>query len=166
MVTHDYIDALTFGDQICVMDKGELLQVGDRHQLLHHPKSRFVAELTGVNFYEGTISPGRPDGMTEISVGNFSLYAASNGPAMGDTLLAFFPSDVMIARERAAVSARNVFRSHIQQIVHMGDKVRLSLNGSVPMCAEVTAAALDQLDLKEGDDVFASVKATAIRTYR
>jgi len=166
MVTHDYIDALTFGDQICVMDKGRLLQAGDRRQLLHHPKSRFVAELTGVNFYEGTIRADRPDGMAEIWVGNFCLYAASNGPGMGDTLLAFFPSDVTIARERGAVSARNVFRSRIQQIIHMGDKVRLSLNGSVAMCAEITAGALHQLDLKEGDEVFASVKATAIRTYR
>ena len=166
MVTHDYIDALTFGDQICVMDKGKLLQVGDRHQLLHHPKSRFVAELTGVNFYEGTISADRPEGMAEIWVGDSCLYAASDGPAMGDTLLAFFPSDVMISRERGAVSARNVLRSRIRQIIHMGDKVRLSLNGSVPMCAEITAGALAQLDLKEGDEVFASVKATAIRTYR
>jgi len=166
MVTHDYIDALTFGDQICVMDKGRLLQAGDRRQLLHHPKSRFVAELTGVNFYEGTIAAGRPDGMAEIWVGDSCLYAASNGPGMGDTLLAFFPSDVMIARERGTVSARNVFRSRIQQIIHMGDKVRLSLNGSVAMCAEITAAALEELDLKEGDDVFASVKATAVRTYR
>ncbi len=85
---------------------------------------------------------------------------------MGDTLLAFFPSDVTISREPPSTSARNVFRSRIQEIIHLGDKVRIALNGAVSMCAEITADSLDKLQVKEGDEVYASVKATAIKTYR
>ncbi len=35
MVTHDYVDALTFGDKICVMDRGTMLQMGDRQRDSH-----------------------------------------------------------------------------------------------------------------------------------
>lgn len=166
MVTHDYIDALTFGDRICVLERGRMLQVGDRHELLLHPKSRFVAELTGVNFFQGAISSSRPDGLAEIWVGDTRLYAATGQQEMGDTLLAFFPSDVTLSRESPGSSARNVFRSTVRELVHLGDKVRVSLNGALPMCAEITASAVEQLALTEGDAVYAAVKATAIKTYR
>jgi molybdate transport system ATP-binding protein len=166
LVTHDYVDALTFGDRICVMERGRVLQVGEREELLRHPKSRFVAELTGVNFFEGTISSVREGGLAQISVGDTWLYAASEREEMGDTLVAFFPSDVAVSRERPATSAKNVFRSGVQEITHMGDKVRLALNGTLPMCAEVTSSSLEELGVSEGDSVYASVKATAIKTYR
>ena len=166
MVTHDYIDALTFGDRICVMERGRILQIGDRYELLRHPKSRFVAELTGVNFFQGTISSTRSEGLAEIWVGDSRLYAASDQQDMGDTLLTFFPSDVSLSRQPPLSSARNVFQGRVREIVHLGDRVRVSLNGALAMCAEVTAPALDELELAEGDTVFASVKATAIKLYR
>jgi molybdate transport system ATP-binding protein len=165
MVTHDYIDALTFGDRICVLDRGCVLQLDTREQLLRHPKSRFVAELTGVNFFEGAVSAS-DDGLAQIRVGESRIYAAGEEPEMGDILLAFFPSEVTISREPPATSARNVFRSQIREIVHLGDKVRLSLNGALPMCAEISPVALRELGVGEGDTVYASVKATAIKTYR
>ncbi len=166
MVTHDYIDALTFGDRICVMERGQVLQAGERQDLLRHPKSRFVAELTGVNFFEGTVSPERRDGLTEIWIGDSRLYAAANHQEMGDTLLTFFPSDVSLNRQPPSGSPRNVYRSQVRELVHLGDKVRVSLNGALPMCAEITASALEELGIAEGDKVYASVKATAVKLYR
>jgi molybdopterin-binding protein len=166
MVTHDYVDALTFGDRICVMDRGRMLQIGTREDLLRHPKSQFVADLTGVNFFEGTISRSCGDGVAEVWVGNTCLYAACEHQEMGDLMLAFFPSDVTLGREPSATSARNVFQSEVREIVHLGDKVRVSLNGALPLSAEITADALEQLALREGDTVYASLKATAIKTYR
>jgi molybdenum ABC transporter ATP-binding protein len=166
MVTHDYIDALTFGDQICVLDRGHVLQIGSRAELLRRPKSRFVAELTGVNFFEGEITAAPQQGPAEIEVNGARLYALSQQHQAGETMVAFFPSDVAISRETPASSALNVFRTSIREIVHLGDKVRLSLNGALPMCAEITAGSLERLRLREGDEVYASVKATAIKTYR
>ncbi len=166
MVTHDYIDALTFGDKICVLDRGKTLQMGPREELLRHPKSRFVAELTGVNYFEGTISSARYAGLAEVWIGNTCLYASSEREEMGNTTATFFPSDVAISLERPNGSPRNVFRTQIQEIIHLGDRVRLALNGSLPMCAEITAGALEELAVREGDTVHASVKATAVKTYR
>lgn len=55
LVTHHYLDSLFFGQQILVMDHGQLIQQGDQQQLSRYPRSSYVAELVGVNFFRGTI---------------------------------------------------------------------------------------------------------------
>jgi molybdenum ABC transporter ATP-binding protein len=164
MVTHDHVDALTCGDTICVLDKGQMAQIGDKYQLLAHPRSKFVAELIGANFFEGTISSLRRQGLAAVKIGENVVYAATE--EMGDALLTFYPSDVVLSTAPPVGSALNVFESRVKEIVHLGDRVRISLNSSLPLVAEVTAASLDTLGLHEGSKVFASLKATAIKIYR
>jgi len=165
VVTHDFLDALTFGDRICVLDRGQMLQLGDRREILMRPRSRFVAELTGVNFYEGSAAPGAANGLTEVRVGGTSVYVDSGQAPAGETLLTFFPSDVVLTRERPSQPDSNVFRAEVRDVMHMGDKVRVYLNGTLAMTAEVTASALEELGLAEGDTVFAAVPASVVRTY-
>jgi molybdate transport system ATP-binding protein len=164
MVTHDHVDALTFGDKICVLDRGKIVQLGDKHELLARPRCRFVAELIGANFFEGTISSARHHGLAAIQVGNSTLHVATD--EMGDTLLSFYPSDITLSLTPPSGSAANVFESRVSEIVHFGDRVRVSLNSALPMVAEITAESLKTLNLHEGSRIFASVKATAIKTYR
>ena len=57
MVTHDLTEASHIGDRIAVMDAGQVLQVGDRPDVLQHPRSARVAHLLGIaNVLEGKIS--------------------------------------------------------------------------------------------------------------
>jgi osmoprotectant transport system ATP-binding protein len=43
MVTHDVQEAFEMGDRICLMDKGEIKQIGTPEELLFHPASDFVS---------------------------------------------------------------------------------------------------------------------------
>lgn len=43
MVTHDVQEAFEMGDRICLMDKGEVKQIGTPEELLFHPANDFVA---------------------------------------------------------------------------------------------------------------------------
>lgn len=45
MVTHDVQEAFEMGDRICLMDKGEIKQIGTPEDLLFHPASDFVADF-------------------------------------------------------------------------------------------------------------------------
>jgi len=45
MVTHDIQEAFEMGDTICLMNKGEVMQVGTPDDLLHHPANEFVADF-------------------------------------------------------------------------------------------------------------------------
>jgi ABC-type sugar transport system ATPase subunit len=46
-VTHDQIEAMTMGDRIAVMNKGELQQLGPPEELYEHPTNTFVAGFIG-----------------------------------------------------------------------------------------------------------------------
>src|SRR6187455_3491353 len=57
-VTHDQVEAMTMGDQVAVMRKGELQQVDDPQSLYDRPLNLFVAGFIGspaMNLLEGTL---------------------------------------------------------------------------------------------------------------
>ena len=57
-VTHDQIEAMTLGDQICVMNKGVIEQIGPPHQIFNYPKTLFVAQFIGtppMNTFKGKL---------------------------------------------------------------------------------------------------------------
>src|SRR5574344_431981 len=53
-VTHDQSEAMAISDQIIIMNKGVIAQMGSPEEMYHHPKSEFVADFIGeVNFLRG-----------------------------------------------------------------------------------------------------------------
>lgn len=57
-VTHDQTEAMTMGDRICVMDKGNIMQVDTPSNIYNNPKNKFVASFIGspsMNFIKGKI---------------------------------------------------------------------------------------------------------------
>ncbi|MFC7238002.1 ABC transporter ATP-binding protein [Saliphagus sp. GCM10025317] len=57
-VTHDQVEAMTLGDQIAVMDGGQIQQVGPPTFVYSNPRNLFVADFLGspsMNFLEGTV---------------------------------------------------------------------------------------------------------------
>jgi molybdate transport system ATP-binding protein len=55
MVSHQYSDALNLAQHIMVLEGGTVIQEGTHLDLLRHPKSSYIAEMTGVNRFEGTV---------------------------------------------------------------------------------------------------------------
>jgi multiple sugar transport system ATP-binding protein len=46
-VTHDQIEAMTMGDRICIMNKGEIVQIGSPLEVYRNPADTFVARFLG-----------------------------------------------------------------------------------------------------------------------
>jgi multiple sugar transport system ATP-binding protein len=58
-VTHDQEEAMTLGDRIVVMSKGEIQQVGAPLEVYRSPSNRFVAAFVGtppMNFLDGSLA--------------------------------------------------------------------------------------------------------------
>ena len=54
-VTHDRTEAMTMGDRVAVMNRGEIMQVAPPLEIYNYPANRFVAEFIGsapMNFIE------------------------------------------------------------------------------------------------------------------
>jgi molybdate transport system ATP-binding protein len=62
-------------------------------------------------------------------------------------------------------SPRNVWPATVAGIEADRDRVRVALAGPVPLTAELTAAAVAELALAPGSEVWASVKAVDVDAY-
>jgi molybdate transport system ATP-binding protein len=82
-----------------------------------------------------------------------------------DVFACFRPSAVALYREQPQGSPRNVWKATVAGLEPTADGVRVDLTGPLPVTADVTAAAIAELDLVPGSVVWASLKATEIEVY-
>ena len=69
-VTHDYLEAMSLGDRIVILDEGSILQVGTPDEVYFRPASTRVAALFGdpeVNLVEGRVVAG-PAGQLSVEL--------------------------------------------------------------------------------------------------
>jgi molybdate transport system ATP-binding protein len=124
-----------------------------------HPRSRYVADLVGVNLVTGTVADGV---MTTDSGAHVVIADAVPGPSFA----VIRPHSIALLRDPPVGSSpRNTWLGTITDIDRLGDRVRVGIHGQLSLTAEITVAALDALQLRPGDDVHAIVKATDIDVY-
>jgi molybdenum ABC transporter ATP-binding protein len=160
LVTHDYEDALVLGRRILVMEKGHISRAGTHEELLLHPRSRFVADFTGVNYFEGMVLPGG-DQPREIRIDRATLHAVTD--LDGEVSVSFFPSDVTVSSTEPHTSARNVFRGAVHEVANLGGRLRVQVEAELPVVADITPDAYGALGLREGMPVYVAIKATSVR---
>jgi len=158
LVTHDPLEAVALADRLIVMEGGRLMQTGTSAEVTERPRSQYVADLVGVNLVRGAADHGsvRLPGGTAIAVA---------GAESGEVFAVIHPRAVALYRRRPEGSPRNVWPGRATNIELMGNRVRVRIEGEVPMVAEVTPAALKDLELVEGGDVWLSFKATDVMIY-
>ena len=70
-VTHDQSEAMALSDQIIVMSKGVVAQMGTPQEIYYHPVNEFVADFIGeANFLKGTMKDRSGDKVTLDIQGN------------------------------------------------------------------------------------------------
>jgi len=158
IVTHELLDAVALADRLVVLDRGSVAQEGSVAEVTARPRSRYVADLVGVNLLRG-----RAQGRTVVLEGGGQIVVADD--AQGEVYVAVDPRAVSLHRHAPEGSARNVWRGRVGGTDLLGDRVRLHVAGEVPLVAEVTAAAVADLDLGEGVEVWSAVKATEVSVY-
>jgi len=158
IVTHDPIEAAALADHLLVLEGGRVTQSGPLVDVTARPRSPWVATMVGLNLLRGV-----GDGTAvRLATGEVVVTA---GAARGEVFAAFRPNAVTLHRARPDGSARNVWPGRVAELYPAGDRARVRFDGPVPLIAEVTAAAVAELELAEGGDVWASLKATEIDVY-
>jgi molybdate transport system ATP-binding protein len=160
LVTHDPIQALVLADQLIVLEGGRVVQEGTPAQIARQPATDYVAKLVGLNLY-----PGRADGSKVMLARGGSFIIADHGQH-GDVLVAVRPSAIVVSTQSPQpTSARNIWPAKITGLTLLADRVRLDLDGQPPALADVTPAAVAELSLDPGTQVWLTVKATDLEVY-
>ena len=158
VVTHDALEAMTLADRLVVIENGRLVQSGTPVDVAERPRSRYVADLVGVNLLRGQAEPGA----VQIAGGPRVAVAGATG---GDVFVVVHPRAVSIHLSKPEGSPRNVWSGRATGIELLGDRVRVRVDGVVPLVAEVTPAAVAELGLHAGGEVWTSFKATDVAVY-
>jgi molybdate transport system ATP-binding protein len=161
LVTHDAIDALVLADRLVVIDRGRVTQAGTPAEVARRPRTRYVADLVGVNLVHATASPGDH---TVTSDTGARLTVADPAPA-ADLAIAIRPRAIALHPDHPHGSPRNAWQATVAEIEPDRDRVRVRLDGPLPVTAEVTPAAVAELRLAPGVGVWASVKAVDLDVY-
>ena len=96
-VTHDQVEAMTMGDRVAVMRKGELQQVDEPQTLYDRPLNLFVAGFIGspaMNLLEGKLQ--RQDGSLAAELGSQQIELDAEALAAHPALSEYVGRDVIV----------------------------------------------------------------------
>jgi molybdate transport system ATP-binding protein len=158
LVTHDPLEATLLADRLVILEGGRILQSGTAAEVTQRPRSRYVADLVGVNLMRGRASGGH------IAVEGGGTLTAMDG-IDGDVFAVVHPRNIALYRSEPEGTPRNVWSGRITALDRQGDRVRVTVDGPPRLVAEVTSAAVRDLQLAEGGMVWVSLKAAEVEVY-
>jgi molybdate transport system ATP-binding protein len=163
IVTHDRNEAMALGDQIVVMDAGTVHQAGPVADVFTHPADLDIARIVGIE----TVVPGEilgvEEGLATVQVAGTTLLAVAPRDGGRSVHVCIKGEDVTLQRgARTEISVRNQLPATVKWLSPEGPLVRIGLDCGFELTALVTRPACAELQLKEGDQVTAAIKAPAI----
>ncbi len=117
-VTHDQSEAMALSDQIIIMQKGVVAQIGTPQEIYYHPANEFVADLIGeANFMRGKLSQKKGDeGVVTVEGNPVSVVGAANLEEGKECTLVLRPESAVLA-DRGQLSCKVIvscFMGHYQ----------------------------------------------------
>ena len=184
LVTHDVLDLTALAEDVVVLDRGRVVEQGPTARVLSAPRSDFVARLTGTSVLTGVVDGeagapglrlpsgrvvhGRPqEDAAEGGVGEQRDRDDRNaGLRPGAPGVALVPPDaVALYRQAPHGSPRNVLTGRVTGLERSGALVgvRLELEEGQHLSAAVTAGAVAELGITEGQEILCAIKAVQVR---
>jgi sulfate/thiosulfate transport system ATP-binding protein len=159
-VTHDQEEALEVADQVVLMNKGKVEQIGSPDDVYNHPASPFVYGFLGnVNLFHGRVHEG------VLDAGGLALAAPDHAHARDEQGIGFVrPHDIEVDRHTAGSEGIAATLSRVHAI---GPLAQLELartdNGQL-IEAVISTERYAQLDLKEGETLMVRPKRLRVFT--
>lgn len=159
LITHDPVEALVLADRIAVLEDGGVVQQGAPSEISSRPVTAYVAKLVGVNLYRGTARAGT------VRLAGGGELPAVEAPD-GTVFVAVRPSAFTVHDARPhPSSARIVWTGTVRTLAPLADRVRLTVDTEHPVLVDITPAALAELRLAPGAQVWLTAKATDVAAY-
>ncbi len=98
-VTHDQSEAMALSDQIIIMEKGVVAQIGTPQEVYYHPASEFVADFIGeANFLRGKlVAKNEDEGVVMVEGIKTPVVGVKNIPEGRDCTLVLRPESAVLA---------------------------------------------------------------------
>jgi len=161
-VTHQKEEAISMADRLLFINRGKIIQQDSPHMVINKPKTEFIANfLDSIALLEGkTIKSD--NGLTKISVNGCFLYSTDKQNDNTEVSMMLKPQDVILGKQALKSSARNSVKGKVVKITDKSSYVEVNLDCGFNLAAHISRAALEELCIKEGEDIVAGFKAGAV----
>ncbi len=155
LVSHDPVEVRTLARTAVVLDAGRVTRCGSLEEITTDPGSRWAATFMGANVVAGRAHAG-----VVATESGFALTVVD--PASGPVHVTFPANAVTLHPSEPDGSARNAWPARVERVDIEEGRARVSLAGPLQVRADVTVKSVDDLGLRPGARVWASVKATEL----
>jgi len=165
-VTHDQGEALALSDQIVVMSRGRVEQIGTPREIYETPRTRFVADFIGAsNLLAGSVASASSDRVV-VRVGDLSLTSSHGADvATGQSVTVLIrPERVRLLRSANDRPASNLLAGRVVDVVYLGEDLQVSVEFESRLALTVTLKASDtDEELAPGAAVTVWIAPTDVR---
>ncbi len=162
-VTHDFEEAISLGDRIAVLAEGRLAQVGTPQEIFRQPKSETVARFAMArNIFTGEVKDG-DDESAVMDIEGTQVTVVTD--VRGKHRASLRPEDILLSNEPVHSSARDSFKGNVTHIVDRGSTIYLTVAVPPDFVCLVTRRSFEEMNLKEGGDVYVTFKASAVHVF-
>jgi len=163
MSTHDMQQAQRVAGRVGVLMNGRLVQVGRPGDIFFSPDSARIAGFVGIrNLLKGHIVRSE-SGIAVVDVNGRDIEAVSALPAGAAVEIFIRPEEVVLSKSASDSSARNNLRCAIRSLSSNGPLCTVIVDCGFPLEVLVTDRSAVELELSQGQEVYASFKASAVR---
>jgi spermidine/putrescine transport system ATP-binding protein len=156
-VTHDQEEALTMSDEIAVMDKGVIQQLGDPATLYKNPANRFVADFIGEsNFINVTIAKVQGNQAAVMLEGETTFVGMIPEGQQTDRVAAVTVRPEKVKLSEPGKAPAGSLSATINEVVYIGTDTRyvLALKDGQSMVARLqNGSGADWREFARGDKV-------------
>ena len=160
-VTHEYKEAMALATRIAVMEDGTITQIGAPDEVLHHPKSEFVARFVGIrNSFEGQLEVSGNGSLSRF-VTNGLTFHLSTKASPGSGFLVFRSEDLVVSLTEDGAGSPNCFKGTVVDIAPARLGAELTIDIGVLVTALETSSTVQRLGVECGKEVWVSLDTSA-----
>lgn len=179
-VTHFEDDVYALADSVCALQGGIMEHLSTLGSLMRTGQyasndndsasrvlSNILTSIQGNNYLEGEVINSL-GGLTTFKTGSTILETLGNYNTGSKVGILIRPEDIILSKQMVKTSARNVVRSKVIKFTKYDAAVVdvFMVADSFHLTSRITEEARADLQLRQGDDVFAMFKATAPQVVR
>lgn len=176
-VTHFEDDIYALADSVCLIENGFIKLtarlrsiLSNRNNINNNIPSEFLSNIFSGqgNYLEGNVVTSNGC-ITSFRVGEHLVETLGNYPMGSKVGIIIRPEDIIISKEIVKTSARNVIKAKVVNITRHNNTAVLNIHLTIDefhIMSRITEEAKTELQIKEGDYVYAIFKASSPQVIR
>ncbi len=160
-ISHSLTEMRIMSDRVLLMTEGRIAAQMSAEELARTSMGETAVPYTNLLRLK---APRRIDGLSAYQWGGQELLI-SGGSDVPETLFELPSTDIILfKRHPEAISARNLLECRVADVFETGGRIGVELEcGTERLVALVVKEAVQELDITQGIQVYAAIKATAFR---